>query len=595
MKHTLKKSLCLLIALITVFSCVSSGFSASAVGKASGLKATAATENSITLSWSKVSDADGYRIYRYNSSTKKWVGIKNTTALTYTDKSLTAGTVYSYGIRAIDVVDGKYVYGEASNIISTLTLPGQTKNLRVGKSDSSSITLKWDKASGATGYELYYKNASVKKFTRFAVTSATEYTIKNLKAGASFTFAVRAYAKNGSAVTFGKASNNLTASAVLTLAKVQNLRLDAFNEKAYRIRWDAVNGALGYQVGIYDFAAKKWKSLGTTTKTYATLNASNRTDSYRYVVRAYAKGANGYIFGALSDEALAFAKPLTPTGLQGAENSNRGISLKWNKVAGASGYEVHSYDAINGKWVYVGSTTSNSYNINNLTQTSHYKYKICAYKVSGNKKFFGDFCESVTVNFHAEESDSIYSEELEKSGIFGYLYDPSGKYFYTADDPWQRNVGYNSIFDTAAPLTFIDFDTVRLRFPYGDKDWMIQLWKGQYGLIFYGAEVGIYTKPKDRVLMHYDCATDDEMLKMSMVFNEYKNGSWQQRFTRPYGYYWWCTGFLPGNKAGNFSVLKLDMRITAKDYDMLKGIKTALEENSIDYKVSGLDVYFTFS
>ncbi len=595
MKTSIKRSISLLLALITIFSCVSSGFFVSAVGKASGLKATAATESSISLSWTRVSDADGYRIYRYNTSTKKWVGIKNTTALTYTDKNLTAGTLYSYGVRAIEVKDGKYVYGEASNLISTLTLPGQTKNLKVAEADNSSITLAWDKASGATGYELYYRNATTKKFTRFAVTSATKYTIKNLKAGSSFVFAVRAYAKNGSAVTFGKASNNLTAKVALTLAKVQNLRLDAFNEKAYRIRWDTVKGAEGYQVGIYDTQAKKWKSLGATKKNYATLNAANRTDSYRYVVRAYVKGTNSYIFGALSDEVLAFAKPLTPTGLQGAENSSRGISLKWNKVTGASGYEVHTYDAINGKWVYVGSTAANSYNVKGLTQTSHYKYKVCAYRNSGGEKFYGDFCESITVSFHAEENDSIYSEELEKSGIFGYLYNPGQNYFYTADDPWQRNVGYNSIFDTTAPLTFIDFDTVRLRFPYGDKDWMIQLWKGQYGLIFYGAEVGVYTKPKDRVLMHYDCATDDEMLKMSMVFNEYKNGKWQKRFTRPYGYYWWCTGFIPGNKFGDFSVLKLDMRITAKDYDMLSGIKTALEANNISYRVSGLDLYFTFS
>ena len=595
MKTSLKRSLSFILVLITVLSSLSAGSFAFAVGKASWLKATAATENSISLSWSKVSDADGYRIYRYNASTKKWDGIKNTTALTYTDKSLSAGTLYSYGVRAIDVKDGKYVYGEASNLINVLTLPAKVSKLRVAESTDSSITLRWDKATGATGYELYYQNASTKKFTRFAVTSATEYTVKNLKAGSSFTFTVRAYAKNGAAVAYGKTSDHLTAKATLSLAKVQNLRLDAFNEKAYRIRWDAVNGAEGYQVGVYDTAAKKWKNLGTTTKTYATLNAQNRTDSYRYVVRAYVKSGSGYIFGALSDEALAFAKPLTPTGLQGAENSSRGISLKWNKVSGASGYEVHTYDAINGKWVYVGSTSSNTYNVKGLTQTSHYKYKVCAYKISSGKKHFGDFCESVTISFHAEENESIYSEEMEKSGIFGYLYDPTGKYFYTSDDPWQRNVGYNSIFDTAAPLSLINFDTVRLRFPYGDKDWMIQLWKGQYGLIFYGAEVGIYTKPKDRALMHYDCASDDEMLKMSMIFNEYKNGSWQQRFTRPYGYYWWCTGFLPGNKLGDFSVLKLNMRITAKDYDMLRGMKDALEANNISYSLSGLDVYFTFS
>lgn len=592
MKRISLRSLSFFLALIMIFSSASAGSLASAVGKASGLKATGATENSIVLSWTKVSDADGYCVYRYNTSVKKWEAIKKTTALTYTDKSLTSGTLYSYGIRAIDIVDGKHVYGEASNLISVLTLPGTVNGFKVAKADKNSVSVKWNKASGATGYEVYQQDASTKKYVRLAVTSATEYTVNNLTESTSYVFAVRAYTKNGS-VAYGKISY-LNAKTTNGIPKVSNLRLDAYNETAYRIRWDAVDIADGYQVGIYDNAAKKWKNLGSTTKTYATLNAASRDENYRYVVRAYVKTEKGYAFGELSDPVYAFAKPSTPTGLKGAEIS-MGISLKWNKINGVSGYDIYTYDVINGTWDYLASSTTNAYNVKGLEHTSHYRYKVRAYKATAGKKFCGDFCESVTVEYQTPENDSIYSEEMEKSGVFGYLYDPTGKYFYTADDPWQRNVGYNSIFDTTAPLTLIDFDTMRLRFPYEDKDWMIQLWKGQYGLIFYGAEVGVYTKPKDRVLMHYDCATDEEMLKMSMVFNEYKNGKWQQRFTRPYGYYWWCTGFVPGNKLGDFSGLSLDMRITAKDYDMLRGIKAALEENNVSYTVSGLNLYFRFS
>ena len=202
-------------------------------------------------------------------------------------------------------------------------------------------------------------------------------------------------------------------------------------------------------------------------------------------------------------------------------------------------------------------------------------------------------------NYKDTESGLNVKDLIDEDGVqaLGYRYSNEGDGYYYPDDKdcWQRNAGYNEVYDNMAPMTAMFIDQVRLRFNYGGKDWMIQLWKGQYGLIFYGAEVGVYTKPKDRVLMHYDCATDEEMLKMSMVFNEYKNGKWQQRFTRPYGYYWWCTGFVPGNKFGDFSGLSLDMRITAKDYDMLRGIKAALEENNVSYTVSGLNLYFRFS
>lgn len=192
------------------------------------------------------------------------------------------------------------------------------------------------------------------------------------------------------------------------------------------------------------------------------------------------------------------------------------------------------------------------------------------------------------------ENEDYYSDDMDKSGVFGFLYEPKGMYFYTAADPWQRNIGYNSIFDVSAPFTLINFETTRLRFEYGQKDWMIQLWKGQYGLLFYGAEVGVYTKPKDRELMHYDAASDDEMLKMEMVFNYKRNGEWVKRFTRPYDAYWWCTGFLAGNKLDEFDDLRVDMRITAKNSTMLSKIKGALSENKVSYTTKGLDVYFSY-
>ncbi len=200
----------------------------------------------------------------------------------------------------------------------------------------------------------------------------------------------------------------------------------------------------------------------------------------------------------------------------------------------------------------------------------------------------------ISMVYHRIETEDYYSDEMDKSGVFGYLYEPKGMYFYTASDPWQRNVGYNELFDITAPATLINFKTTRLRFEYGKKDWMIQLWKGQYGLLFYGAEVGVYTKPKDRALAHYDAASDDEMLKMSMDFSLKRDGKWVKRFTRPYDSYWWCTGFLPGNLNGEFDGIKLDMRITAKNSTMLAKIKSALAKNKISYATKGLDVYFAF-
>lgn len=196
-------------------------------------------------------------------------------------------------------------------------------------------------------------------------------------------------------------------------------------------------------------------------------------------------------------------------------------------------------------------------------------------------------------------SDDDSDRTLNESGVIGYLYDPAEKCFYTASDPWQRTVGYNQIFDVVSPTVLIDFDTVRFKFDYDDKNWVIQVWKGQYGLVFYGAEIGIYNKPASRVVQHYDAVSDDERLQMSMDFYEYKKGligraQWKKQFSRPYDYYWWCTGFIPGNRMDEFEKLRVDARITAVDYDMLSALVTAIENEGIVCQVKGLDVRFTY-
>ena len=583
--------------VITVIMIVASAafcLNISAVGKVASVKVSSTTQSSVALKWSKTSGAKSYLVYRYDTSAKKWTRIKNTTATNYTDSSLSSGKKHYYCVKAVATENGKTVTGDVSDVVIGVTQPGTVSGVKATSVGSDKVTLSWNKVAGVKGYAVCRYDTVNKKYVILKHTAGTSYTVSNLTPATSYIFSIRSFVNYGSPVYSPYSARITVNTKAPSVGAVKNLRLASVNATGFRLQWDQVSSITGYQVCQLDSVSGKLLGTSYTTKNYIDINVGSTDKNYVYRVRAYVKAAGNAYFGSYSGKITAFTKPSVPTGLEGAENSSSGISLKWNAVNGASGYEVYSYDASDGKWVYVGYSTKETYNVKGLKETSHYKYRIRAYKSSGSNKFYSDFCESVTVAYTSGKNSSIYSEEMEKSGVFGYLYDPSEKCFYTAADPWQRNVGYNSIFDTAAPLSLINFDTLRLRFEYDNKDWMIQLWKGQYGLIFYGAEVGVYTKPKDRTIMHYDCASDDEMLKMSMDFLEYKRGTWSKRFSRPYGYYWWCTGFVPGNKFGDFSGIGLDMRITAKDYTMLNALKGALDKNKITYTTKGLDVYFSY-
>ena len=74
---------------------------------------------------------------------------------------------------------------------------------------------------------------------------------------------------------------------------------------------------------------------------------------------------------------------------------------------------------------------------------------------------------------------------------FGYYYVCDQDLISTRNDAWQRQAGYRALFDKAALRLHIVFDALPIYFNHCGRTWLIELWKGQYG-INTGAEVGIY-------------------------------------------------------------------------------------------------------
>ena len=90
-------------------------------------------------------------------------------------------------------------------------------------------------------------------------------------------------------------------------------------------------------------------------------------------------------------------------------------------------------------------------------------------------------------------------------------------------------------------------DTVTMDFEYEGKRWLIELWKGQYGMTT-GAEIGVYKtkkpedfQPGDERKLHYESVTDEELLPIQYVL--YRN---EEEIIRRKARHWWVTAFEPG-------------------------------------------------
>ncbi len=169
----------------------------------------------------------------------------------------------------------------------------------------------------------------------------------------------------------------------------------------------------------------------------------------------------------------------------------------------------------------------------------------------------------------------------------GFAYDEAQGIYYTPLYPWQRYFGFNVAYDMAAPVAGMVYDTVRIEFLYDNREWMVQLWKGQYGITA-GAEIGLYNRDIDKV-MQYDCADDEDLIEMQFDF--YNQGEYV--FSRGPEKHWWLTGFKVFHLGIPFT-LTMDMTLKFTDNAMATEFLKSLKKqqfnsilNPIKYKRAG--------
>jgi hypothetical protein len=230
--------------------------------------------------------------------------------------------------------------------------------------------------------------------------------------------------------------------------------------------------------------------------------------------------------------------------------------------------------------------------------------------VSVSGIFIGVILKGRKTNFPLEEplpethagmlSSAAQLEELRKLlADTGYAYDWQQNIFYSVLNPWQRKMGYCSLYDLSSAALGMVIDCEPFYFEYNDKKWLIELWKGQYGITT-GGEIGIYntTGPELNIPgvfngTFYNCAKDDETL--SMTYTLIRRG--KPVFHRAERH-WWLTGFRLGEYSRP-SALMMEASITFKDPVMkdafLEAVYKAGYKDSSELRHSGNTVLLLFT
>ena len=323
------------------------------------------------ISWSKVTGAKKYELYRATSETGKYSKVTTTSKLTYTDSKAKAGTTYFYKIR---VIASKSSYNSGySNIVSCGVICGAPSVSVKVDANTGKPTLSWKKVDAATGYAIYRDGELLTTVT------AVTYADTTAAIDTQYSYAVQALGKTED--LNGNLSKAVTATSGIATPKLTG-KVNAEGQPI--LTWDAVEGAVKYEIYRSTKSSKSYKLVATVeTLTYGD-NAFAAGTAYYYKVKA---------IGAVSKSAESSYVKLTgkcATPVISAEAGQSGKpNISWEKVTGAKQYTVYRATSENGKYSKLGTTKSNTYEDKKASVGKTYFYKVIANgsKSSGNSAY----------------------------------------------------------------------------------------------------------------------------------------------------------------------------------------------------------------
>lgn len=181
---------------------------------------------------------------------------------------------------------------------SLLTSPGcgnvaavcnTPSNLSTSNISNTGARFSWSTVTGATSYDLRYRETGATKWTDVVGLTTTSYTASGLTECTDYEWQVLANCAEGGSSAYANAVSFLTTGCVAgTCESPTNVQANSPNNTV-TISWNAVTGAISYEVGIRQAGRGNFQTF-TTTNTSISISGLRRNRTYEYYVLANCLG-----------------------------------------------------------------------------------------------------------------------------------------------------------------------------------------------------------------------------------------------------------------------------------------------------------------
>ena len=298
------------------------------------------------LTWSAVSGAASYRVYRSESRGTGYSLLGTTTSTSYVNTGAAVGKTYYYRVKAVNSA-GTSAY---SNIVSgTARTPAPAAPVLKGGTSSASgkPQLTWAAVDGAAKYDVYRSNSADGTFSKVGSTDKTTYVNTGAVQGVTYFYKIRAVGASG-ASGFSNTVAIHVAGVIKAPAAVvlSGIKADA---AGITVTWKATANADTYNVLRRDASNTAWKVIarGVSGTSYKDTTVA-RGVMYSYTVQGVAAdGVTTGPYDTTGKSAKVTASASTTPGYVTMKDARRvtigekGILLTWTTATNAKTYNVY--------------------------------------------------------------------------------------------------------------------------------------------------------------------------------------------------------------------------------------------------------------
>ena len=283
----------------------------------------------VTVMWSPVQGAEGYRIYRGVNGVWIATPVGRTTGTSHTSYGLANGTTYSFTVAAY-TKDGN---GPLSLAVSAMPIaPPQGMTAATG---DGRVTIKWQPSAGATSYTIYRKVEGEPEFSELTTGVLTPpFVDPGLTNGTRYSYQLLAT----TAASYSDFSASVSAIPVPPPPKSGPVVSAVAGNGKVTLTWSEVPGAARYSIYRSTTGAFIGPPIGTTTETTFRNGGLANDTTYFYTVAAHNIGGEGARAAAVS--AVPVAPPLAPQNPAAVPVSKQ-MTLSWSPSDGATTYAIY--------------------------------------------------------------------------------------------------------------------------------------------------------------------------------------------------------------------------------------------------------------